>query len=405
MAVGLTEPTQVYDIAGVRLATASASIRYQNRDDLTLIEISDSSSVAAVFTQNKFRAAPVILAEKNLAATQPQYLIINAGNANAGTGKQGDISALNSTKIVADAMGVQPEKVLPFSTGVIGEQLDVNKISIQIATLQKKLSENEWLAAAKAIMTTDTVPKAFSKKINIQNKDIHITGIAKGSGMIQPNMATMLSYVATDLEIPQESLKSILSECVDASFNSITVDSDTSTNDACVLMATGKSGMNLSALSEQEKTTFLDGLCWVMKMLSQAIVRDGEGATKFVTVKIIQATNSEQAKAIAYLVANSPLVKTALTASDPNWGRIMAAAGKCDCDQLDLSNASLLINNVDVLTKGEISTNYTETAGKQAMSAEEITIEIQLNLGDSSAQVWTTDLSHEYIRINADYRS
>ncbi len=405
MAVGLPEPTHVFEIAGVRLATANASIRYQNRQDLTLIELVESSSVAAVFTQNKFRAAPVNLAEKNLAHSQPRYLIINAGNANAGTGMQGDNAALKTTQVVAEAMGVQPEQVLPFSTGVIGEQLDVNKVSEQLTTLKKELSDSHWLEAAQAIMTTDTVPKAFSKKIRIQDHDIHITGIAKGSGMIQPNMATMLSYVATDLDIPQELIKAILIDCVDKSFNSITVDSDTSTNDACVFVATGCSEVKYSALSKQEQDTFLGELSWVMKMLSQAIIRDGEGATKFVTINVEGAVSSQQAKSVAYSIANSPLVKTAITASDPNWGRIMAAAGKCDCDQLDLTNASLRINSVEILKGGEISSSYAEGAGKKAMSDDEIVIELELNLGKYNSQVWTTDLSHEYIRINAEYRS
>ncbi len=405
MAVGLEEPSDVYNISGVRLATTSAAIRYQNRHDLTLIEISESSSVAAVFTQNKFRAAPVNLAINHLAVAQPRYLIINAGNANAGTGTQGDNAALKTTQVVAESIQVEPEQVLPFSTGVIGEQLDVNKISGQIATLKKELSESSWLAAAKAIMTTDTVSKAFSKKIRINNKDVHITGIAKGSGMIQPNMATMLSYVATDIEIPQAILKSILSDCVNQSFNSITVDSDTSTNDACVLIATGQSGVAMTSLSEEEQRIYMSSLHWVFKMLSQAIVRDGEGATKFVTVNIQEASNAEQAKAVAYSIANSPLVKTALTASDPNWGRIMAAAGKCECEMLNLSNASLLINKLEILTGGEISSSYSEEAGKQAMTEEEIIIELHLGLGDHSAEVWTTDLSHEYIKINAEYRS
>ena len=405
MAVGLPEPTHVFEIAGVRLATANASIRYQNRQDLTLIELVEASSVAAVFTQNKFRAAPVNLAEKNLAHSQPRYLIINAGNANAGTGTQGDFAALKTTQVVAEAMGVQPEQVLPFSTGVIGEQLDVDKISEQLVTLKKELSGSHWLEAAQAIMTTDTVSKAFSKKIRIQDHDIHITGIAKGSGMIQPNMATMLSYVATDLDIPQELIKSILIDCVDKSFNSITVDSDTSTNDACVFVATGCSKVQYSALSKQEQDTFLSELSWIMKMLSQAIIRDGEGATKFVTINVEGALSAQQAKSVAYSIANSPLVKTAITASDPNWGRIMAAAGKCDCDQLDLSNTNLRINSVEILNGGEISTSYTEGAGKNAMLDEEIVIDLELNLGKYNSQVWTTDLSHEYIRINAEYRS
>ena len=405
MAVGLAEPKHVYDIAGVRLATASASIRYQNRHDLVLIEVADSSSTAAVFTKNKFRAAPVILAEKNLSLSQVKYLIINAGNANAGTGSKGSDVALKTTQYVAQIMGVQPEQVLPFSTGVIGEQLDVDKIHQQLPHLKIELSVSGWLAAAKAIMTTDTVSKAYSKKIRLKDKDLHITGIAKGSGMIQPNMATMLAYVATDIQIPQEMVKTILVDSVDQSFNAITVDSDTSTNDACVLIATGQSGVKFSELNTQEQDTFKSELCWVMKKLSQAIIRDGEGATKFVTVNVNEAPNRKIAKSIAYSIANSPLVKTAVTASDPNWGRIMAAAGKCECEELDLSKACLAINNVEILNDGEISPEYSEEVGKEAMSKEEITIELNIGVGSADSQVWTTDLSHEYIRINAEYRS
>ena len=405
MAVKLIEPTHVHSIAGVRLATASAGIRYIGRDDVVLVEIAQQSNVAAVFTQNKFCAAPVTLCVDYLKNNTPHYLIINAGNANAGTGQLGMDAAIATTKAVADCMGVAPQQVLPFSTGVIGEVLDVSKIENQLSSLRENLSEDHWLIAAKAIMTTDTVSKAYSKKINIAGKDISITGVAKGSGMIQPNMATMLSYVATDLAIPNDTLQALLTQAVSQSFNAITVDSDTSTNDACVLIATGKTQLSYPTLTSDEATKFKHALCWVMKMLAQAIVRDGEGATKFVAVCIQQASNFSQAKRVAYSVANSPLVKTALSASDPNWGRIMAAAGKCDDEDLQFTQASLSINGISVMERGELDPSYTEQAGKQAMQAEEIEIKIQLNLGQAQHTVWTTDLTHEYVTINADYRS
>jgi glutamate N-acetyltransferase/amino-acid N-acetyltransferase len=405
MAVKLIEPTHVHSIAGVRIATASAGIRYIGRDDVVLVEIAQQSNVAAVFTQNKFCAAPVTLCVDHLKNNTPHYLIINAGNANAGTGQLGMDAAIATTKAVADCMGVAPQQVLPFSTGVIGEVLDVSKIENQLSSLSENLSEDHWLIAAKAIMTTDTVSKAYSKKINIAGKDISITGIAKGSGMIQPNMATMLSYVATDLAIPNDKLQTLLTQAVSQSFNAITVDSDTSTNDACVLIATGKTRLSYQSLTSDEKNKFEHALCWVMQMLAQAIVRDGEGATKFVAVCIQQASNFNQAKTVAYSVANSPLVKTALSASDPNWGRIMAAAGKCDDEDLQFTRASLSINGISVMERGELDPCYTEQAGKHAMQAEEIEIKIQLNLGQAQHTVWTTDLTHEYVTINADYRS
>ncbi len=405
MAVKLTEPTQAYSVDGVRLATASAGIRYVGRDDVVLIEIAQQSNVAAMFTQNKFCAAPVALAKKHLKDNAPRYLIINAGNANAGTGQLGMDAAIATTKAVAEHFNVMPQQVLPFSTGVIGEVLDVSKIENQLLSMSNGLSEDHWLLAAKAIMTTDTVSKAYSKKINIAGKDVCVTGIAKGSGMIQPNMATMLSYVATNLEIPSCILQELLCQAADQSFNSITVDSDTSTNDACVLVATGRSKVSYESITLDEKDQFKQALCWLMQMLAQAIVRDGEGATKFVTVCIELAGYIKQAKTVAYSVANSPLVKTALSASDPNWGRIMAAAGKCADEDLQLSEASLYINGIVVMERGELAMSYTEQAGKQAMQAEEIEIKIQLNLGLAQHTVWTTDLTHEYVSINADYRS
>lgn len=405
MAVNLIEPNEAYPVKGVKLAAASAGIRYQGRDDLVLFELNEEAQTAAVFTKNKFCAAPVELCKKHLQEAAPRYLIINAGNANAGTGQLGIDAALSSSRFVSDQMNVVVNQVLPFSTGVIGEVLDADKISSKLPALKSNLSENNWLSAAKAIMTTDTVSKVSSQKITLANKDVIITGICKGSGMIQPNMATMLAYIATDLEVTKEDLKSLLAESVDQSFNSITVDSDTSTNDSCVLIATGKSGLKYDTLTPLDKKQFCQTLLLVMQQLAQAIVRDGEGASKFVTVTVKSAHSVGLAKKVAFSIANSPLVKTALSASDPNWGRIMAAAGKLDDEMLDLSKASLYINNVEVMCEGELASNYTEETGKQAMSQNEIQIDIELNQGNFQNTVWTTDLTHEYISINADYRS
>ena len=405
MSVGLKEPANILSIDGVRLAATSAGIRYQDRNDLVLIEMSEQTQLAAVFTKNKFRAAPVELSIQNLSKAIPRYLIINAGNANAGTGKFGINSALQTTQDVANVTNVNAEQVLPFSTGVIGELLDANKIKAKLPELIDNLANENWIDAAQAIMTTDTVAKAVSKKISIDGKDVSVTGIAKGAGMIQPNMATMLSYIATDIVINKEVLQNLLVECVDNSFNAITVDSDTSTNDACVLMATGASDINYDSLASSEKIKYKNVLQSILTKLAQSIIRDGEGASKFVTVTVNQALTEEQAKNVAFSVANSPLVKTALAASDPNWGRIMAAVGKVEDPELRLSQSSLSINGVNILDQVNLAPEYNEAAGNQAMMAEEIDINIGLGLGSAFKTVWTTDLTYEYVRINAEYRT
>ena len=405
MSVGLLEPSQLQPISGIRLATASAGIRYQGRDDMALIEIAPSANVAAIFTQNKFRAAPVNLAAEHLTETTPRYLLINAGNANAGTGKAGMYAAVQSTKNLAIAAKVSKEQVLPFSTGVIGEILDEEKISGQIPHLLNNLAENHWLAAARAIMTTDTVPKGISKSIDIEGQSINISGIAKGSGMIRPNMATMLAYIASDIGMSNTALQKLLEHCAEQSFNAITVDGDTSTNDACVLIATGKSKIQYEELAEKDKNRVDEAVLQVMQFLAHAIVRDGEGASKFVHVHVSNAATLAQAKAVAFTVAHSPLVKTALAASDPNWGRIMAAVGYTHDNDLQLSQVSLTINDVEVWRQGDLAPGYSEEAGKAAMIAEEIVIEISLGLGSVEKSVWTTDLTHEYVRINAEYRT
>lgn len=405
MAVQFTKHNTIHAIAGLRLASLAAGIRYQNRDDLVLIELMDGVSLAAVFTKNNFRAAPVELAIHNLTKADPRYLIINSGNANAGLGALGMQVALATTQAVAAITDVRSEQVLPFSTGVIGEPMDVNRIVTKLPDLYSQLDANNWNAAASAIMTTDTTSKLFSKKISLQGRSIHITGMAKGSGMIQPNMATMLAYIATDLSINKDQLDAILKHTVEDTFNSITVDSDTSTNDACVLIATGSSKLDFDQLDKQQQNDILQAINEIMLLLAQSIVCDGEGASKFATIQVKNAHSYQQAKTVAFSIANSPLVKTALAASDANWGRIMAAAGKADDDMLDMRNVDLTINDVAILQASQLSETYTEQAGSEAMQAERITIVLDLNLGAHEKTVWTTDLTHEYVRINAEYRS
>ena len=405
MSVGLKEPSQLQGIEGVRLATASAGIRYQGREDVALIEIAPSAHVAAIFTQNKFCAAPVNLAVERLTKSTPRYLLINSGNANAGTGEAGMNAAVQTTSCLADTANVPKEQILPFSTGVIGEVLDADKICSQIPYLLNNLSADHWLAAAQAIMTTDTVAKGVSKSIEIAGKPICISGIAKGSGMIKPNMATMLAYIASDIKMNDVALQNLLEQCAEQSFNAITVDGDTSTNDACVLIATGKSNVEYEQLDANDKNRVDKTILQVMQFLAHSIVRDGEGASKFIQVHVCNAATLMQAKTVAFSVAHSPLVKTALAASDPNWGRIMAAIGYAQDNNLELSQVSLTINGVDVWRKGELAPGYSEEAGKSAMVSDEIAIEISLGLGSVEKTIWTTDLTHEYVRINAEYRS
>ena len=400
MSVGLSAPSKLLPIDGVTLSVGEANIRYAGRDDLVLIELCEGSTTAALFTKNKFCAAPVVLAKENLSKTAPRALLINSGNANAGTGANGMLVAQRSCELVAEQLAISSTQVLPFSTGVIGEQLDVRKIEKALPALSSN-SDDQWLAAAEAIMTTDTVAKAASRQIEIDGKTVSITGMAKGSGMICPNMATMLAFVATDAEIVQNDLEKMINTACDASFNRITVDSDTSTNDALTLTATGRSGV----VVDQSDVEFRNALESLMVELATSIIRDGEGATKFVEVNVIGAMSGQDASRIAYSVAHSPLVKTALYASDPNWGRILAAIGKAEVDQLVVEKIDLSINGLDLLTDGEPADSYTEEKGKAVFEEQEISMQIDLNLGQENYHVWTSDLSHDYVSINADYRS
>ena len=407
MPVNYSPATSLLPVKGIRLSSLDANIRYKHdRDDLTLIEISEGSSVAGVFTQNAFCAAPVTVCRDHLQQEDDiRYLVINAGNANAGTGEEGMTSAQMICAEIADETGTALNSVLPFSTGVIGEQLPYWKIVDRVEELVEKLDADNWMAAAKAIMTTDTTMKAVSKTEVFNGKMVTITGMTKGAGMIEPNMATMLAYVAIDAGIQQDTLQTILNEAVSSSFNSITVDSDTSTNDALILMATGQSGVNMDDLNDADQSTIIDLINSTCQELAQAIIRDAEGATKFVTINVDTAPDYSYAKEIAYSVARSPLVKTALFASDPNWGRLLMAVGKAPVKDLDVSKISLWLGETLLLENGEPAESYTEDQGQAEMNKDEITIRISLNAGESQALIWTSDLSHEYVTINAEYRS
>jgi len=403
MAVGLKEPGTLLPVAGVELATSAAGIRYVGRDDLLLMTLSEGSEVSAVFTQNKCCAAPVTLAKDHMSKQATRALLINSGNANAVTGELGMANAKQTCADAAEQLGIAREQVLPFSTGVIGEQLNMAAFTSGIAAAKPKLHEDNWLAAAKAIMTTDTLPKAVSRRFKIGADTITISGISKGSGMICPNMATMLAYVATDAKISKEDLDTLLTRGTAASFNRITVDSDTSTNDALVLAATGKA--QAESLSGDSLEAFYSELELVLVNLATAIIRDGEGATKFIKVSVSGGLSESDCASVAYSIAHSPLVKTALFASDPNWGRILMALGKAPIDQLDMSKIDIQIGDVSLIERGEPAQNYTEEAGKAVFVKEEIDIHIKLNQGEFASHVWTSDLSHDYVSINADYRS
>ena len=406
MPVGLKQPELLLSIAGVEIATAAAGIRYSDRDDMVLMLLAEGSSVSAVFTQNKFCAAPVTLAKRSIAKSSTRALLINSGNANAATGEQGMRNAELSCQQVANQLGLSASQVLPFSTGVIGEQLNMDALNNGVDSLCKRLSSDNWLAAAKAIMTTDTLPKAVSKTIEIAGETVSITGMAKGSGMINPDMATLLSYVATDASIDQSVLDSFLKQGTASSFNRITIDSDTSTNDALVLIASGQSkAPRIESLESEHAEPFYQALEAVLIELATAIIRDGEGATKFVKVSVIGGYSQNDCESVAYAVAHSPLVKTALFASDPNWGRLVMAIGKAPTEQFDVNKIAIKVNDVDLLKGGQPVPAYTEEQGQAVFSQEEITIEINLNLGNQNYHVWTSDLSHDYVSINADYRS
>lgn len=405
MPVGLTAPVSLSPVAGVRIATTALGDRSKPRDDLTLFELAAGASCAATFTRNAFRAAPVTVAREHLARAAPRYLLVNAGNANAGTGARGIEDARRCCEMVAAATGVAAESVLPFSTGVIGEPLPVKRFENAVPILAERLHEDGWLDAAAAIATTDIVPKGASRCVELNGRTAVVTGIAKGSGMIRPDMATMLAFVATDAAVERQALRSMVREAVEASFNRITVDGDTSTNDACVLVATGALGNPRIDRGSPEFTALTDAVGDVARVLAHAIVRDGEGATKFVTVEVEEGGSRSECLGVAYTVAHSPLVKTALYASDANWGRILAAVGRAGLSDLDVSRIRIWLNGVCIVSGGGRDAAYTEEVGSEAVSRDEIVIRIALGRGQAQDRVWTCDFSHQYVTINAEYRT
>ena len=405
MPVGLKAPASLAAVPGVRIATAALGGRARPRDDLTLFELAAGTACAATFTRNAFRAAPVTVAREHLARTPPRYLLVNAGNANAGTGAHGIEDAKRCCALVAEATGAPAESVLPFSTGVIGEPLPVERFERAVPIAARGLDEDGWLDAAAAIATTDVVPKGVSRTVDVGGRAAIVTGIAKGSGMICPDMATMLAFVATDAAVAPDALRSMTRDAVEASFNRITVDGDTSTNDACVLAATGALGNPPVEAGTPAFLALAEAVEDVMLRLAHAIVRDGEGATKFVTVEVTEGADPSECLAVARTVAHSPLVKTALYAGDANWGRILAAVGRAGVAGLDVARIRILLNGTCIVSRGGRDPAYTEAAGSEAVSRDEIVIRIALGRGQAEDRVWTCDLSHRYVTINAEYRT
>ena len=401
------DPASLHPVPGVRLGITMAGIRKADRRDLSVIALVEGSSVAGVFTQNRFCAAPVQVCREHLAAgAEIRAILVNTGNANAGTGADGLARARLSCTALADAMGLQPAQILPFSTGVIMETLPVERIVAGLPSAIAALRADAWGEAALAIMTTDTVPKAASRQLQIGGQTVTVTGISKGAGMIRPNMATMLGYVATDAHIDPALLPALVKQAADASFNRITIDGDTSTNDSFVLIATHQAGhARIESLSSADGQALSEAVLAVSQTLAQAIVRDGEGATKFITISVAGGRNESECKQAAYAIAHSPLVKTAFFASDPNLGRILAAVGYAGIDDLDQTLIELHLDDVLVVQAGGRHPDYREEDGQRVMKQAEISVRVNLHRGAAQATVWTCDLSHDYVTINADYRS
>ena len=388
------------EVKGVKCSSIASGIKKNGQLDLSLVSLTKGSNTAAVFTQNIFCAAPVIVAKNHL-NSNIEALLINSGNANAGTGEKGLEDSYKTCEYLAQELNILPEQVLPFSTGVIGELLPLKAFKSNINLLVSSLTKEGMSKVASGILTTDLVEKSYSTSIDVGGKTVNLSGIAKGSGMIRPDMATILSFIVSDISASSEELQDCLTNAVNQSFNRITVDGDTSTNDACTLSATNQSGVQLS----QCKDEFQKALNLVSKQLAHMIVKDGEGATKFVEIKIEGLESSEDCLDVAYTVAHSPLVKTALFASDANWGRILAAVGRAKVNGLSIENINIFINDLQVIDSGEKSTAYTEELGSAEMQKSEIVIRVNLGTSDSSESVWTTDLSYDYVKINAEYRS
>lgn len=408
MAVNLQIPAEadVFPVAGVKIGIASAGIRKANHPDLTVFELAKETSVAAVFTTNRFRAAPVLVSESHLSSEpETRALVINTGNANATTGEAGLQAARLSCNELATLLDLRPSQILPFSTGVILEPLPVEKLVKGLPEAVKTLDANSWFAAAHSIMTTDTQPKIHSQRFTLGTTLTTVTGISKGAGMIKPNMATMLGFVATDAGVAPKLLKEMTRSIANLSFNRITVDGDTSTNDSFVIMATGQNGIHIDSVASPHYPVLYEALANAARDLAQKIVRDAEGATKFITVQVEEAANAQEALKVAYAVAQSPLVKTAFFASDPNLGRILCAVGYAGIDDLDTSALRMWLGDVLVSVDGGRNPDYQEADGQAVMQEAEIMVRIALGRGKHTETVYTCDFSHEYVSINADYRS
>jgi glutamate N-acetyltransferase/amino-acid N-acetyltransferase len=400
-------PQDLHPVPGVQIGVAMAGVRKANRRDLTVVTLAEGSAVAGVFTRNRFCAAPVQICQKHLAAgTDIRALLVNTGNANAGTGEDGLIRAQTTCIALARHLDIAPEQVLPFSTGVIMETLPIDRIQAGLPAALADLKADNWALAAEGIMTTDTLPKAASRQIQVGNATVTVTGISKGAGMIKPNMATMLGYVATDAKIAPALLQGLAKDAADASFNRITIDGDTSTNDSFVVIATRQADhAEITHWDSPEGRAVREAVIAVSVQLAQAIVRDGEGATKFITITVEGGRDEAECRLAAYAIAHSPLVKTAFFASDPNLGRILAAVGYAGIDDLDQGLIDLHLDDVHVVTKGGRRPEYREEDGQRVMKQSEITIRVGLSRGTATSTVWTCDLSHDYVTINADYRS
>jgi len=403
----MTVYPKILPIAGIKIGTADAQIKPTERNDLTLFELPKQSTCAAVFTRNAFCAAPVTIAKQHLATTLPRFLLINSGNANAGTGERGLQDALNCCEAVAQFTGCVTNEVLPFSTGVIGEPLPVEKIRAALPNTLATLDIHGWEKAANAIMTTDTVPKAVSMQDSIDNQLVTVTGIAKGAGMIRPDMATLLVFIATDVAASPDILQTCLNQAVKESFNRISIDGDTSTNDACVLVATGEGKLSIDEKTEERVIAQFSAMIrQVCSALARAIVLDGEGATKFITISVEQGSSEQECLDVAYTIAHSPLVKTAFFASDPNWGRILAAVGRAGVEDLDINAVQIYLDDVCIVRNGGMADSYTEEQGQNVMRNKEIGVRVLLGQrGDNHAVIYTCDLSYDYVRINAEYRT
>lgn len=405
MAVGLGPLPTLHSVPGFALGISSAGIKRPGRKDVVVMRCAEGSRIAGVTTTNAFCAAPVLITRERLSG-DVRYLLTNTGNANAGTGADGLANARRTTQALAEITGVSAEQILPFSTGVIGEPLPVAKIESALQAALDDLDENHWAEAATGIMTTDTLPKGASRQFVHQGVTVTVTGISKGAGMIRPNMATMLGYIATDAKVSRAVLQDLVRDAANKSFNRITIDGDTSTNDCCMLIATGQADLpEISAATGELFVQLKQAVFEVFMEVAQAIVRDGEGATKFVTVQVNGGGAHQECLDVGYAVAHSPLIKTALFASDPNWGRILAAVGYAGVKDLDVSKIDVFLGEVCIASQGCRAASYTEAQGAAVMAREEITIRIELGRGACSETIWTTDLSHEYVKINAEYRT